>query len=132
MREIIFRGKSTIAGTWAYGDISFNLKGEPYIRFWARPESVNRTYWVEPVDPDTVGQFTGKPDKNDRKIFEGDILRIVERGETLIGVVVFNADRGEWVVQGTDGSFCNMARRKDAEVIGNIHDNPELLKGGVE
>lgn len=125
MREILFRGKRLDNGIWITG--AYHPGGGRHFIF---PLALATDTSRIKVVPETVGQFTGKQDKTGRKIFEGDILRVIERGETLVGDVVFNTDRGEWVVQGEDGSFCNMAKRKDVEIIGNIHDKPELLKEG--
>ncbi len=109
------------------------------------------------IDPETIGQYTGLKDKSGRRIFEGDILRnhgnpvdltLVKFGEFgVIDVeaesVVDNAIGWHTKVIPTDAlsqcePFCyNMPlsdywlKRYEAEVIGNIHDNPELLKGGA-
>ena len=84
------------------------------------------------VDPDTVGECTGLRDKNGKLIFEGDIVEgcdfTVEDGG--FGVVGF--DDGAFTVSGNniEGTFYENYWGLDFEVIGNIHDNPELLKGG--
>jgi uncharacterized phage protein (TIGR01671 family) len=103
------------------------------------------------VIPETVGQYTGLKDKNERKIFEGDILK-VEIRETVIDenghkhysgskkLVYWSVEWVEfltytgWRVYGTDRRFnvhlsSSLLWNCPAEVIGNIHDNPELLKG---
>ncbi|EAE5019041.1 TPA_asm: hypothetical protein GZQ63_12645 [Listeria monocytogenes] len=84
--------------------------------------------------PETVGQFTGLTDKNGKKIFEGDIVEIIEIDafgnldwNRLKGKVMFS--EGAWLV--TDNrSFAIplWSEINEIEVIGNIHENPELLE----
>ena len=81
-----------------------------------------------PVDPETVGRFTSLTDKNREKIFEGDIVDILTENEE-IGVVAY--EDGGFLVN-ADGfcvDFHSNINGTDLEVIGNIHDNPELTKG---
>lgn len=80
------------------------------------------------VDPETVGQWTGLTDQNGKRIFDGDIVDILTENEE-IGVVEW--DDGGYIVS-ADGfcvDFLHNINGTDVEVIGNIHDNPELLKG---
>ena len=133
MREILFRGKD-IAGNWHYGvPLVFT---EDYVCITA-PHTYNKA-----VIPETVGQYTGLTDKNGKKIFEGDIVKreyTLHHGETKttretqIGVVNFN-DRGEFIANTVKGrgnwfSIGVVWKGDYIEVIGNIYDNPELLKG---
>ena len=82
------------------------------------------------VLPETVGQYTGLTDKNGKKIFEGDIFNI-EYSETIVKNAVI-----EYVGASFYGStgidYWELDDYREIEVIGNIHDNPELLKGGAE
>ena len=88
----------------------------------------------EEVDPKTVGQFTGLLDKNGKKIFEDDILSII-RGDVMkgvmhpthteIGTVEYHTDR---FLMKTGYEYKDISPLKYIEVIGNIHDNPELLE----
>ncbi len=125
-REILFRGKDIISGEWITG---FLVDGK------------HIGCWVEacPVRPETVGQFTGLTDKNGKKIFEGDIVRSYDpdcpesQMDCGVGQVEFYA--GLWYVSGeVHNSLYDLSTIscKELEVIGNIHDNPELLEGGVE
>lgn len=123
MREILFRGKTVCDGDWVYGGITWNpSKKEVFIH----------TEWDEgKVIPETVGQYTGLCDKNGTKIFEGDILSAhlddgYPENETILEVVWHN---NGWY--GKNGKFFDdfdNGFEKYFEVIGNIHDNPELLK----
>ena len=126
MRVILFRGKAFSGNEWEYGVPVFcGLNNE--LAFMKQMHSYDHQ-----VIPETVGQFTGLTDKNGKKIFEGDILRITERGKTADGgIVVFeNGYPGGWLITDkTYSSKCSLAMRNDVEVIGNIHDNPELLGG---
>jgi uncharacterized phage protein (TIGR01671 family) len=90
---------------------------------------------VKEVNPETVGQYTGLSDKNGKKIFEGDILSY-EYGDLKKQGFVYYYDRGaKFGIKQNDG-YGNLSLLHDTQVkawnvtvIGNIHDNPELLKG---
>lgn len=125
MREILFRGK--FGNEWKYGFLSIEPKGlvikEPY-----KNESSN----VWHIDADTVGQYTGLTDKNGTKIFEGDIIDFLYRsGYDDYGIVQYDADETEFgfVYNSIYEGLGRHYQSKDIEVIGNIYDNPELLKG---
>lgn len=131
MREILFRGKKFINDEWVEGllvkDRAFygKLENHAYIVNHECPSGCfGRDIYFE-VDPDTVGQYTGLADKNGRKIFERDVLKL-DDGE--IGVIIFR-DAG-FALNNGGCSFC-VSDQDEREVIGNIHDNPELLKGGA-
>jgi uncharacterized phage protein (TIGR01671 family) len=118
MREIKFRGKRLENGEWAYGNyIHFAGDGfeEHHITSFKAWEDNDK------VDPETVGQYTGLKDKNGKKIYEGDILRYSD-GE-ILGVAFDNktsqfTTKTRWLWTIID--VC--------EIIGNIHENPELLE----
>jgi uncharacterized phage protein (TIGR01671 family) len=87
------------------------------------------------VFPETIGQYTGLTDKNGKKIFEGDILQFDYLGENLgvngIETVVF--DKGKFgVLWGWHNDFVCLdgIANTTIEIIGNIHDKPELMKEG--
>lgn len=144
MREILFRGKRKDNGEWVYGGyarlsnhacFSHNLK---YTHFIMKDESIDIGIGAlvdYEVIPETVGQFTGLTDKNGTKIFEGDICRNTKTGE-VVSVKWHGTFAGfVWSRRRNDNGnlfdFGELFRAHDKyEVIGNIHDNEELLKGG--
>ena len=126
MREILFRGKNKVDGEWSIGSLTHDTKyGNCFIEVCVHQGI------CEEVIPETVGQYTGLTDKNGRKIFEGDILLShlddsYPEEETILEVVWHNSG---WY--GKDGKYFDdfdNGFEKYFEVIGNIHDNPELLK----
>lgn len=123
MREILFRGKRANNGKWVEG-FYFIQRGNPNAK---AEEHYIRCYETDfNVDPETVGQFTGLTDKNGVKIFEGDI---VEYDEELCPVV-YEPDAGMFELHGFGfvADFGYIDSSIFCEVVGNIHDNPELLE----
>jgi uncharacterized phage protein (TIGR01671 family) len=114
MREILFRGKVTNDGEWICGNLVVGS---------GQTEIFIADQWYH-IDPATVGQSTGIFDKNDVKIFEGDIVLV----ETYPTPCEVKFCQGDWVID-TGEIWTFPARNIDCEVIGNIHDNPELLEG---
>ena len=142
-REILFRGKRTYNGEWIEGiycpyiwAMFFKRSEKPHIIILSDDKNIDGL-WCE-VLPETVGQFTGLTDKNGKRIFEGDICRFKRFNDVHIGKIVFNATTASFVMwyQPIVGAYGEKATQKmllsvcdDIEVIGNIHDNPELLGG---
>ena len=140
-REIEFRGKRLDNDEWVYGDLMHDNHGGCYIY----PLDAKNLYTENKVDPDTVGQFTGLHDKNNRGIYEGDIVECVSWNEYFTNPAtgeVMQPFRRKMYVDFRKGGFkivepmpepmkdnewdiiCN----GDIEIIGNIYDNPELIK----
>lgn len=130
MREILFRGKRMDNGEWMFGDLRHWRSGNVGIH----DEVTKRTIRVA---PSTVGQYTGLKDKNGMRIFEGDICRN-KRTNEIVSVCWHGTMAGYvWSKRRDDGSYLSdfgeLFRAYDKyEIIGNIHDNPELLKEGKE
>lgn len=133
MREILFRGKRVDNGEWVYG--AFCGQSSESI-FGKSQESSNIIKYGDPfdghwfdIDPASVGQYTGLTDKDGTRIFEGDIVVSPNRTRPM-------------VIRWNDGCFeialnhfyviCRLGERQicvgKLRVVGNIHDNPELLE----
>lgn len=140
-REILFRGKRFDNGEWIEGDL---LTPTDIIDCTEIAENTGMGDRYD-VDPETVGQYTGLTDKNGRRIFEGDILDLTPYMITDVGVVKFgeykDLDMGNDYPCGHVGFYVDVEMqrisvRKDilffvseCKVVGNIHDDPELMKG---
>lgn len=132
MREILFRGKRIDNGEWVYGyyDVFRYCEDAPLIYL------IHTNGWTNSVEiePGTVGQYTGMTDKNDKKIFEGDIIECKVFGAMATDkhkkyIVVF--DNGTYFAQWSIGEHkfsAYMNETWDRNVVGNKWDNPELLE----
>lgn len=139
MREILFRGKRPSDGKWVEGFLFEYAEAGTCIGL--EPLSANdysEIYSVcyDVVDPATIGQYTGLVDKNGKKIFEGDIVHCVARMDQANCVVVFENGEFRLVPERhykayTAGAGFHALRCFAKEIIGNIHDNPELMEGKV-
>ena len=153
MRTIIFRSKSLDNGEWVYGDYHLRAGNVPAI-IAMEPDKYGKVFYtVYQVIPDTVGQFTGLLDKNGKEIYEGDIVDYISpffRDLTYPSypeapidpkhfyrcVVVWNErDCGfglvslkEALLKPIEQQPVGITQISDSYLIGNIHDNPELLK----
>lgn len=119
MREYLFRGKAIDNGEWVFGGLYVMSEN------FALINGNNFNLGKHQVIPETVGQYTGLCDKNGNKIFEGDIIKN-EYG--YIGEVVFKACT--YYIEWRSGNFSIdlYVWGDSVEVIGNIHDNKNLLE----
>ncbi|MDE6492468.1 MAG: YopX family protein [Lactobacillus sp.] len=133
-RIIKFRGK-TYSGNWVYGDLAL-----PPNRFDSIRENCFTTdipkYEEHQVIPETVGQFTGLCDKNGKEIYEGDVVKGFCYNDFYTGIegnvnaVVRWIDAYAGFVFDIDAQyFHDMRDARKIEIIGNVFDNKELLKG---
>ena len=122
MREILFRGKRIGKNEWVEGDLIHLPNG---IAILANGYAY--------VIPETVGQYTGLKDKNGKMIFEGDVVYCKSRLDNANMVVIFECGQFRMVFSENYRSYQTNSGFYDIncfnkEVIGNIHDNPELLE----
>lgn len=132
MRETLFRGKRKENGEWVYGNYAVtDNNGKRHFIFQ------NKAFEFEVV-PETVGQYTGIIDDNEKKIFEGDILNVINPDDDDYDYItkVYSECNTLCVdVEGQDYDYTSIGFAVEiwddecdrVEVIGNIHDNPELL-----
>ena len=124
MREILFRGKRTDCDAWVEGDLIQAFRGNQLSSCSIMPNTPTAYCWK--VIPETIGQYTGLADKNGVKIFEGDIVRAFTRfSEIYVSPVTYH-DGTFWLKNWSWTKF--LFKFEKIEVIGNIHDNPEILK----
>ena len=127
MREILFRGKRISNSKWVEGfmysqHFPLEFRDDFYIRCY------DTDYLVL---PETVGQFTGLTDKNGMKIFEGDILTIENEG--VYAAIKYNESNAAFYGEDEDHEdYLGEAWGTDVVIIGNIHDNPELLQKNLD
>ena len=131
MREILFRGKLVHNGEWVQGDL-LQFHDRAIIHYY-----VNGVRCADEVDINSVGQYTGLLDYFGNRIFEGDIVEgpchSAWRHDTQRCVVAYGRYGFECRhhIDGLDSDYYKykVLFSRKVEVIGNIHDNPELLKG---
>jgi hypothetical protein len=128
MREILFRGKRVDNGEWIEGDL-IQSRDKTYIHpkansFRVSETGLSKLIVLREVYPETVGQYTGLTDKNGKKIFEGDIIR----SNSERGYIEYYPNDCAFDVVDDHGFYWLISEMSNIEVIGNIHDNPELLE----
>lgn len=150
MRENLFRGKRRDNGEWVYGSLFVGFK-----KSYICPEAIAMYNFdgalclggfIE-VDPSTVGQYTGLKDNNGKKIFEGDIIKADNGKQSSISVVKFgeyypklffamldicctgvqHLNANGFYLESTKHEDMILFKSRHIEVIGNVHDNPDLL-----
>lgn len=128
MRKIKFRGRD-YAGLWHYGGLIHDNM------------IVCRCGLNVYVEEEAVGQFIGKKDKNGKEIYEGDILQynaLLRPEKFYRYVIAWNPIETAFGCASLNQAFSDSpdimggAQIADSIIVGNIHDNPELLKGGAE
>ena len=135
MREILFRGKRIDNGEWTEGGYKHEKAGEYFTAVFIIEHLMREVWENHRVDPSTLGQYTGLTDKKGRKIFEGDIVKAPFCGKKLHTFIIRFVEGGFFAVP-TDHEidkyrlwkFHIATENQNMKVIGNIHDNPELLK----
>ena len=140
----LFRAKTKQTHAWIEGAYLCHLNRTPYcwgdrvkpddyqhliirdgFSDWGMPRDIEQ---VE-IDPNTLGECSGVEDKKGRMIYEGDIVKMRSyAGGTHNAVVYF--ERGKFAVDGSHYGFKDICS-KSVEVIGNIHDTPEIINGGT-
>lgn len=144
MKEILFRGKRLDNGNWVegyYAKTSDMFTGETYDIIFRGDVvaclDIDKFDGYRVVRPETVGQFTGLTDKNGKKIFEGDVVNVSEHIPAVNGLyqVVYSEANHAYTLQRSIEYYYDHflfselnGFAKTSEVIGNIHDNPELLE----
>lgn len=129
MRTIKFRGKDIKTGEWLYVDLR-------------NKESVTEAFIATihrcnvKIKPETIGQFTGLTDKNGNEIYEGDIVQSkLKRLRIYDEILQICFANSEYCGKDKYGSSTSLSLLEDyhtLEVIGNIHDNPELINGNYK
>ena len=139
MRIIKFRGKRISSGDWQFGDLSHSQNDVVVNEKYTTNRLINGMW----IFPETVGQFTGLYDKNGKEIYEGNLIKQInfngEQYEAIYEVVYSGESFCLKMLKGNEKAMSNNSLSsfgyynedcilRKGEVIGNIHDNPELLK----
>lgn len=145
-REIKFRAKRIDNGEWDYGyyvvhhialtDVDKDTNqivrvGTNVVHTLFNDQRKDNNGYYKDINPDTLGQFTGLLDKNGKEIYEGDIIR-VNPTDSGIRYVKWDDRHAQFVSQMLHNEQYYLISHNDSQVIGNMFDNPELLKGGEQ
>lgn len=143
MREILFRGKQKDNNEWIEGYYAVQSNHACFAHELKYTHFIFKDIFLDfnlgglqefEVIPETVGQYTGLTDKNGKKIFEGDILKYInEDDDPHYITVVF--DECAFLIDDQGITDCDLLTSYTSlglEVVGNVFDNPDLLKAGAE
>ena len=132
MMEILFRGKRTHNGEWVYGDFVRGNERKSLRDSIFVYDSETQSFNDYEINTSTLGQYTGLTDKNGKRIFEGDVVKVLQGKNKDIAYVGF--ENGAFMLYPKTGNIYERTLWEywyndwDVEVIGNITDNPELLE----
>lgn len=136
MREIKFRGKGIADNEWYYGDLIQSRLGTAWIiteDYTTATEDITLNTCASPqIKQDTIGQYTGLKDENEVEIYDGDIIKCSFYPEYIFEIKFTELC---WYMRKiTTSEYINLSNvlQYELEVIGNIHDNPDLLEKGAE
>ena len=129
MREIKFRGKSILGNNWTYGFLTKKkIRSSDEILFAIATGDCSLAE-TTPIDSQTIGQFTGLKDVYGVDIYEGDIIQSVNHLTEIFEVAMIDG-AFRILAEGFKGEDLYRTLKHDNfKVIGNIHDNPDLLEG---
>ena len=136
MREILFRGKRVDNGEWVNGyfiKANHHWHEHGVHEDWIAVDTIQNGGWCNvrgkyAVIPETVGQYTGLTDKNGNKIFEGDIIKLFLDDGIETGVIRYSETACRFMFYENNIMGYGFDNTCIFEIIGNVHDNPELLK----
>lgn len=149
-REIKFRGKRIDNGEWVYGYYVADIEWAKYYMYYPKKNGAFISLFRVEIDTETVGQHTGLKDKNGKEIYERDIVNCYDNGakntewhldKEHLGTIIFASPAfvlnipGKLIYDGgavkqwaNDIVLTHWCNAENIEVIGNIHDNPDLSK----